>query len=184
MPGLVYLAASVGDHRAIEGFHSGFEWSDEDGSTPLMISVMNDDIQTTRALLDKGANVSALNKRGRTVLSMARTVPMVRILLEYGADLNAYVYGSITEVMAAQTPQIAALLVHRGADIHLRSKHGNRTALASTILSHRSSRLTRNMIAHGADVQAADDYGWSAINSMDACGMKIVMDGSKMVIKS
>ena len=146
------------------------EWTDGDGTTALMISVMNNDIQMAHTLLGKNANIHALDQRKRTVLSMARTVPMARLLLDFGANVNAYVYDNLTEIMAAQTPQIVALLVHRGANVHMRSKRERKTALSHTLLVHKSKRLARIMIAHGADVNATDDYGWSARKSLIELG--------------
>ncbi|KAL2796369.1 ankyrin repeat-containing domain protein [Aspergillus keveii] len=63
------------------------------GTTPLLLASFNGDAKVAKLLIDKGANVEARNKKGRTALHIAakhdRKVNILWELLNAGADLNA-----------------------------------------------------------------------------------------------
>jgi ankyrin repeat protein len=65
--------------------------ADEQGTTPLMIVVEDQDLTTLRVLLAKKPNLNAVDKKGRTALMLAAgigTKPQVWELIQQKADIN------------------------------------------------------------------------------------------------
>lgn len=62
---------------------------DAGGSTPLHLAAWNRQIEATKLLLEHGAGVDAVNKRGDTPLSLARG-PVADLLLERGAAYDIF----------------------------------------------------------------------------------------------
>src|SRR6185503_11702271 len=67
------------------------------GATPLMYAAAYGSLETTKLLLDKGADVNARNTGGATALMWAVSEPAkVRLLVERGADVNVAANGGRT----------------------------------------------------------------------------------------
>ena len=95
-----------------------------------------------RELLARGANIEATDSRGRTALSLA--------------VYNGY-------------EKIACMLLDAGANADAPFNSGGWTPLMFAA-RYRSLRLVRELIAHGADVEAArHDNGWSAAVIASKC---------------
>ena len=91
------------------------------GSTPLMHSATVGSIEAMTLLVDRKANVNAVNDAGLTALMMAVTdIDKVRLLLDRGADVNAASKRGRTALMLAaagdNSAAIVRLLMARGAN--------------------------------------------------------------------
>ncbi|HTG89284.1 MAG TPA: ankyrin repeat domain-containing protein [Vicinamibacterales bacterium] len=96
------------------------------GSTLLMHAAAAGSVESMKLLIDRKANVNAVNSAGATALMMAVTdIDKVRLLLTAGADVN------------------------------VATKRG-RTALLLAALSDRSAPIVRLLVASGASTKAVD----------------------------
>jgi ankyrin repeat protein len=97
----------------IEGYPQLVKARNARQSTPLHVAVDVDDEPITRYLIEKGADISALNSGQLTPLFYAKTAGMARLLLEQGADIN---FGMpITWMLVNRRKEVAEYLLDRGA---------------------------------------------------------------------
>ena len=91
---LVHDAAEEGDLEAVRRhLDSGVsvDLQDEDGSTALMMAVVEDNKEVAALLLERGANVDLQDKDGRTALMKAvdgNNKEMAALLLAHGASTD------------------------------------------------------------------------------------------------
>jgi uncharacterized protein len=109
----------------------------EDGFTALHLAIFGGQEEAARALLEQGADPSALstNENVRVpplgTAAFVRSVPLARLLLDSGADVNGRGEGGFTALhSAAQNgdEELARLLLERGADPRLAADDGRRPA--------------------------------------------------------
>lgn len=104
-------------------------------------------------LIDAGADVNAISKRGRTALKYAvesGLMKIVEMLIEYGADVKGCT-NSGTPLMSAAyhgRTKIAELLLTSGAEVNKKFSDG-RTALKCALL-YRHSGTVEMLRKHGA----------------------------------
>ncbi len=109
--------------------------AEPDGTTALHWAVHRDDIETTRALLEAGADVSATNRYGVAPMMVAATNghdAILALLMESGADPNAATPEGETVLMTAtRTGSVDAVerLLAAGADPNHAEKWHQQTAL-------------------------------------------------------
>lgn len=73
---------------SVEAIRSSLEWEDEEGRTPMVISIENGHVESTLALLEHGVDVNAISVHHGTALLMAMRTEnfnLVDILLQRGA---------------------------------------------------------------------------------------------------
>src|SRR5215467_3494938 len=117
------------DNQAALGALTSSEVNQRDkrGGTPLHYAAAFGSAGTLRGLLEKGADVNAVNAFGATPL-----------------------------MFAVNEPAKAALLVMHGANVNARSKMG-RTALLLAAASDGSSQTVRLLLEHGAEIAICDE---------------------------
>ena len=103
--------------------------------TGLMYAALSGHTLDVGALLDRGADVNAMDHQGRTALMFAAVnmhSDTVNSLLEHGADVNAKAHDGATALMLAAgsgATEIVKSLMARGADASATFTMTNRTAL-------------------------------------------------------
>ena len=126
----------------------------EDGQTPLIkASYFSNDVEVLQLMLGAGANISARDDMGRTVLFgaiFANKLDNVRFFIQNGASVNARLLNDgLTPLLAAcevASLEIVKLLLDSGAGVNTKDMHGyspimvavqaNREDVASELLQH------------------------------------------------
>jgi uncharacterized protein len=137
---------------------------DKQGSTPLLLAVMNDDLAATRQLLAHGARADAANRYRVTPLYVAAlhgNIEMMAALLAAGADPNGGAPSGETLLMiCAQSGDVKAMqrLIDAGARVDAREPGFNQTALMLAARSN-SADAVALLIGKGADINARTTIG-------------------------
>jgi ankyrin repeat protein len=124
-------------------------------------AIRSGDAAKVRSLLDAGADVNLVERRGgATPLMHAAAVGSVqtmRLLLDKSANVNAKSYGGVTPLMWAVADLAKVrLLVERGADVNLASSNG-RTALELAAMGASSGPIVQYLLQRGANPKAVDN---------------------------
>jgi ankyrin repeat protein len=135
---------------------------------------MIDYAKTVRALLDAGVQVEARDENGQTPLIVAAShgqTEIVKVLLEKGANVDAEGSQGGTALIAAAcscaiidmpyTLDAIVLLVEKHANVNARTKDGS-TALMGAAGWGRSD-IAEFLLNHGAQIDAANDEGYTAL---------------------
>jgi ankyrin repeat protein len=152
---LLDKGANIESARDINGYH------------PLHVAVSYNQPDMVAALLKRGANVEARDNQDRTALLMAARenyLAVGKVLLENGADVNARSGSSqFTPLYATaygDNPAFAKLLLTYKADVNALAD-GTTPLLKAA--SQGSPELIEVLIANGADVNARDKAGVTAL---------------------
>jgi len=147
---------------------------DNTGETPLhKVSQISNSrrINSAKALIGKGADVNAKNKKGLTPLYFASqhtNTKLIKLLLEKGADVNVRdeenrtplylsVRGHWSQKKGGNIHDVK-LLLQAGAKVNVKLTRGG-TPLHAAVSKGRID-LTKLLLAHGADVNAASNPDW------------------------
>lgn len=131
--------------------------------TALHKVVVHRDASMVRLLLDKGANIEAVDQLKKTPLHHAITEvfeEMVNLLLERGARLDVKDYRGTTPLeiaVASGADVIISALLDYGADIEARNEAG-RTALHQAV-EYGSVPTVTLLLNRGADIHARGRHG-------------------------
>src|SRR5258706_13218187 len=118
------VAIRSGDHVRVQkllGTGADVNAVDDDGTTPLMHSVIESDVKMMNLLIGHGANVNAKNALASTALMYSATnLAKARVLLDAGADVKARAKYGATPMNVSVTTfgslPVLHLLVRTGAD--------------------------------------------------------------------
>ena len=117
--------------------------------------------------------VNTRDRRETTLLMYAAaygSLDTLTLLLNSGADVNAKnSFDSTALHWAAAEPERAARLIAKGADVNARTKQG-RTPLMIAAACNGCSETVKLMLAKGADAQAADTTGVTALDLAAGAG--------------
>ncbi len=162
----IFEASCIGDLNRVKSLleeHPGLVHSySADGFTPLHLAAFFGQLEVTRFLISKGADLNAISKNTtfaehNTPLdtTIASTSPdaltVAKLLIESGADPNARSHGDVApihEAVAQSDRAMLELLLSHGADINVRKKDGT-TPLA--IANDKNNKeLAELLRKHGA----------------------------------
>jgi len=139
---------------------------DTNGWTPLFLAARNGDLDTSRLLVEKGADINARNPDNQaSLLHLAAYYgdtcsQAVEILCMLGADLDSRSQDHWTPLHVAAFrgfPEICTYLVNTGADVHATCK-GGKTALH--LAAEQANRDTYDhLIRLGSDSIRVDETG-------------------------
>lgn len=136
-------------------------------------AIRGGDVHQLRAALDRGESANARDTKGNTPLMLAAVygdVASMRLLIERGADINATNNSGATALMRSSFDyEKTRLLLEQQADVNARSGLGN-TALILAARAWNSRRTVELLLSHGADANATNHFGASALMAAAAGG--------------
>lgn len=126
--------------------------ADLPGISPLMIAAgWNGNVEATKALLAKGANVNAVSR------------PVMGLPAKNGASE----FGSLTALTMAAAfgpPDLVRTLIDAGADVNARDVRGMSPLMLAVATDHQDPAVIRMLIEHGADPKLTSKLGDNAID--------------------
>jgi uncharacterized protein len=135
--------------------------------TPLICAAIYGNVETCALLLNKGAEIDAVDSDGSTALTSAAIMgrlEVCRLLIKKGANVNAknnYVAAPLAYAASGGRTEICRLLVSKGADIDNANIPGRYTALMSAA-EHGKAETCRALLGMGADMDVWDRDGETA----------------------
>ena|SRR3990167_2086483 len=124
---------------------------DPKGNTPLLIALMNKDVDLANLLIDRGADINASDKDGFSPLIYAvlfEFIPLTLKLIEHGADVNQELTTGETALylnLQIGDINLTRLLLNAGADPIINVKKypaaPNARIFATTLIDPRYSEL-------------------------------------------
>jgi ankyrin repeat protein/outer membrane lipoprotein-sorting protein len=142
--------------------------TNSDGYTALMYAIMgarDHSNGVANLLVERGSDVNARDKFGRTPLILAAAYDLPSIiepLLARGTDVNAKDDWGDTALMNTQRGDVGAMLIAHGAKVDIRDCAGQ-TPLTLAARCGESS-LVRVLLANGADPNAREPNGATALS--------------------
>lgn len=136
----------------------------EDGSA-LRRAAIAGDVETLHALLNQGVPIDITDPNGWTVLILAvkrGKAEVVHYLVKRGAEVNRRTKSGTTALYhAAQRGHagIVRFLLHSGANVNERYEDG----ATPLIMGAYHLEVVRILIAAGAEIEASDDWGNTAL---------------------
>lgn len=142
--------------------------ADHDNFTPLIHSIVRDQLACTERLLESNARIDPKSESDHIPLNLAcqhGSVPIVRILLEKGASLLPDAEGLYPQHLVARSgraPELLLLLKAHGADLNQRDK-----LYQWTPVFHAASEgcvgCLRILLESGVDISVVDEKGLTAM---------------------
>lgn len=147
------------------------------GETPLLTACQRSNLDIIKFLVEKGANIKAIDNRGDSVLHKAlgfwfttnpkdSKLSVIQYLVDNGADVNVrdnIGNSPILEAVNANSVEIMDYLISKGANIKDKNKAGNH----ALILAVSNARVTPEMIKYytskGISINAANNNGETAL---------------------
>ena len=158
------------DFGADLGYHTSNGW------TPLHWCFSH--AQTTRVLLENGANVNSVTKVGETPLFLAvysGIVEVVKVLLSYSPDLELMLADGASALTAATrsgNPEVVRLLLEAGANINHQDER-NKFPLQFAVEGNMDSVL-QVLMEYSPRLDLVDDNGDTALHCINS-GTSIAM---------
>ncbi|CAN0173390.1 unnamed protein product [Ectocarpus sp. 6 AP-2014] len=137
------------------------------GWTPVMMAASQGHPKVLGILLNKGADLSVVDKSGSTALSISARlghVAVTRMLVTAGASLEAAEPQGWTPLMVAVYnghPQVVGILLNKGADLSVVDKSGSTALIISAHLGHVA--VTMMLVTAGASLEAVEPQGWTPL---------------------
>jgi ankyrin repeat protein len=132
--------------------------------TPLHKAIKYKKLDAVKLLLDRGADITTVDKNGKGVLDMARDVDTTRLLLDKAPELvkqtNQWDQTPLHDAVRNGKEELVKLYIEKGADVNAVEKSGY-----SPLLFGASKNLSiyKALVEAGADVNAKTSYGWTLL---------------------
>lgn len=134
----------------------------------LINTIMHQEIDKAKALIEKGADVNVQDKSsGSTPLIMCcqyNFVDLAKLLIEKGADVNLQANNGYTPLIAAAgvSEELVDLLLLKKADINLKSETGTgplKASIMGVIRGRVTTAVVKKLLDKGADINESATKG-------------------------
>lgn len=186
-PATLHLAMTLCD----SGRRRFDNWSTGDSSSPLNVASRSRLPSVVRALLESGADVNAIDERGKTAMMAAMSlhepetaglVEVMDLLLKSGASLaekNALGSNALHIAASMRWTSVVRLLLEYGASVNEKDTV-EQTALQLAVHGDDLEGF-RLLLAAGSDIGARDDVGFTALH--EAIWVRSV-EGTELLISA
>ena len=138
----------------------------------LHIAIQKGDINRVRTMIDNGTSIHQTDHLGNTALTIAayhKHLEIVRLLCDYGANYDEKDSRGFTPLMIAAFRghvQILEYLISQGAYADEKDEKGVTALIHAIGGQSRENKLemVKKLVMYGADINATDDYGRSALD--------------------
>ena len=146
--------------------HGGFEIEarDSSGYTPLMMAVINGNLEILAKLLERGAETEVADLQGDTPLVWAASQnqpELIRLLLNHGANPNRGNFNALMWASFHGNGDMVRLLLGQGGDPNLRSRDGRTAMMWAAEQGHLPA--VRRLLEAGALVDLQNGEGYTAL---------------------
>jgi ankyrin repeat protein len=152
---------------------------DDEVPAPLYYCSATAMMETTKLLLQKGADVNARGGTYGNALQAASSnghEAIVHLLLEQGADVNAQggYWGNALQAASSKGHEtIVRLLLEQGADVNAQGGYYRNALQAASSKGHET--IVRLLLEQGVDVNAQDDYWSNALQTASSEGHEAIV---------
>jgi len=146
----------------------------QSGVSPLLTAVYYRQAAVARILLDRGMQLDVFEAS-----ALGTTERLREILAEEPARVNAFAPDGFTPLGLASFfahPAAARLLLASGADPSQAARNATRVAPLHSAVAGRNLETARDLLAHGADVHARQEGGFTPLHGA-------AVDGSEETIR-
>lgn len=132
------------------------------GTSPLGY-INNNNVPGVIKAIGEGLNVNARYKDGKTALMVAagnNAIEVAELLIKNGADVNAVDKNRRTALMEVAdwtSLDEIRILLSKGMDVNPWNRYGETTLVRDSLA------LVWLLIKHGANINAEDNWGWTAL---------------------
>ena len=142
---------------------------DKNDNTPLDLAAAGGRLELVKMLLKRTEEVEVEGIRGCTTFFSAAeggNIDIVHLLLDHGTDAHARDDDENNALHIAAVNghlEVAQMLLARNVEVNARNNSGM-TPLLRVLLISRNPDVVRLLLDHGADVDACDIAGWTALH--------------------
>lgn len=155
-------------HALLERGISTIDTTDHDNFTPLIHSIIKDQLECVEDLLSHSARINPASESDHIPLNLAcqhASAPLIKTLLERKAELLPDAEGLYPQHLVARSsrsPDVLLLLKNHGADLNQKDKLYQWTPLFHAASEGRVECL-RTLLDIGVDADALDEKGFTAM---------------------
>jgi ankyrin repeat protein len=146
----------------------------QNGITPILFAVYNGHAELAQLFLDRCAALTF-----GEACALGRVELATQMLDANPALLDSYSDDGFPAVGLAvffRQPELARMLIERGANVNAAARNAFRVALVHAAAAVRDAAIMQLLIDHGADVNARQQMGYTALHTAAQHGDDIMLD--------
>ncbi len=146
----------------------------QNGITPILFAVYNGHAELAQLFLDRGAMLTF-----GEACALGRTELAAQMLDADSALLDSYSddgFSAIGLAVFFRHPELARTLIERGADVNAAARNAFRVAPIHAAAAVRDAAIMQLLIDHGANVNAGQQMGYTALHTAAQHGDDVMLD--------
>lgn len=158
------------------------------GTTPLICAIQNDEINLSKKIIERGANIDFRDISAKTALMYAaekNQIELVRLLIEKGADLKKtddYGKNALAYSIEGKYSEISEYIIEKSNKERLSKAWGGngKTPLSLSLLNN-EIKTAKLLISKNVNIDYIDCFGKTALNYT---ALTNNLEGLKLLIKN